>query len=268
MPTASLSFDTPELAQRYEEVSADRQYLAGQALIQELHVAPGERALDVGCGTGLLADYVSTVVGPTGSVTGFDPLPLRIELAKKRARANVSYFVGNALDLSSLAEASFDVVYLNAVFHWIPDKPLALANFLRVLRPGGRLGLTTGSKDHTPSLGKIRQRVLSLPPYSAYPGAEHGGSQRVSAIELRGLFLDAGFTPESIEARPNNSYAATADEAIEFSQASSFGNLLAHLPPDLAKSGRAAIAAELEKTRTPEGIPQTGARLFAIARKP
>jgi len=267
MPSPSLTLDTPELAKRYEEVSAERQFRAGQALIAELKVTPGERALDVGCGTGLLADYVAGVVGPTGSVTGFDPLPLRIELAKKRARSNVAYFVGNALDLSLLPADSFDVVYLNAVFHWIPDKALALRNFFRVLRPGGRVGITTGSKDHTNVVQEILRRVLAKPPYDKHPEASSGASQRVSALELRQLLVDAGFTPELLEVRPNASHQASADDAIEFSQASSFGNFLGHLPPALAQTARAEIARELEKTRTPEGIPQQGARLFAVAQK-
>ena len=78
--------------------------------------------LDVGCGTGLLAEHIVELVGPTGFVLGVDPLPLRIELAKKKARANLALEVADAYALDHLASAGFDVIVLNAVFHWLPEK--------------------------------------------------------------------------------------------------------------------------------------------------
>lgn len=70
--------------------------------------------LDVGSGTGLFAEHVAGIVGPTGPVHGVDPLPLRIEIAKKKAKPNLTFSVDDAFDLSSFPSASFDVVYLNA----------------------------------------------------------------------------------------------------------------------------------------------------------
>jgi arsenite methyltransferase len=268
MPAPSLSFDTPDLATTYERVSADRQFKAGQVLLSELKLGVGEHALDVGCGTGLLADHAAELVGPRGSVLGLDPLPLRIELARKRARPNVSYFVGDALELADLESARFDVVYLNAVFHWIPNKRLALQNFWRVLKPGGRLGLTTGSKDHNASLQEIRERVLTRPPFDQYPETASGVSQKVSASELDQLLRDSGFVPARVEVRADVSYQRTAEAAIDFSQASSFGNFLGHLPEKLRGAARVEIARQLELTRTEQGIPQQRARIFAIAHKP
>jgi arsenite methyltransferase len=267
MPVPSLSLDTPELADHYERVSADRQFKAGQQLLELLALTPGERALDVGCGTGLLADFAADRVGPGGVVVGFDPLPLRIAIARRRARPNVSYFVGSALDLSSLPDRSFDVVYLNAVFHWIPDKPRALQNFHRVLKPGGRLGITTGSKEHPNAVQELRKQVLARPPYDRYPAAREDVAQRVSVDELQEQLRDAGFSPSLLEVRASPTAHPDAQAAIEFSQASSFGNFLGHLPEALRPQARAEIAAELEATRTAEGIPQRGARIFAVAIK-
>src|SRR5262245_32614627 len=152
MSTVSLTLDTQELAHHYEQVSAAHQFKAGQMLIAELAVAPGEKVLDVGSGTGLLAEYVAGLVGPTGSVVGIDPLPLRIALAQQKERANLSFTVGTAYDLHEFPEAGFDVVYLNAVLHWLPDKSGPLREISRVLKQGGRLGISTGSKDHSNQL--------------------------------------------------------------------------------------------------------------------
>src|SRR5271167_1073844 len=102
LPTANLTCDTPELAARYDRISAERQFRSGKELVRELAIAPAERVLDLGCGTGILAEYVAGLVGPSGSVLGLEPLPLRLEFAQPRARPNLAFQAGNANDLSEL----------------------------------------------------------------------------------------------------------------------------------------------------------------------
>jgi 2-polyprenyl-3-methyl-5-hydroxy-6-metoxy-1,4-benzoquinol methylase len=74
----SFELDSPELASTYEQVST-RQFNHGKLLIASLAPRPGERVLDVGCGTGRLGDYVAQLVAPCGEVLGVDPLPLRVD---------------------------------------------------------------------------------------------------------------------------------------------------------------------------------------------
>jgi ubiquinone/menaquinone biosynthesis C-methylase UbiE len=268
MSRLSLALDTPDLAQHYEQASVDRQFKAGKELIERLQIKPGQQVLDIGAGTGLLAEHVAGIVGKTGSVTAIDPLPLRIEIAKRKARANLSFAVGDAYKLDGLAPESFDAIYLNAVFHWLPDKRTPLKSFLRLLKSGGRLGISTGSKDHVARLQAIKAEVLSRAPYNEHLQPEAGVSHRVSAGELGGLFEETGFRVVSIDVVPNTTLHATPEAAIEHSQASSFGNFLGHLPANLRDQAKAEILRELEKFRTPEGYRQDGARIFAIASKP
>jgi ubiquinone/menaquinone biosynthesis C-methylase UbiE len=268
MPTVSLTLDTQELAYHYEQVSAAHQFKAGQLLIEELAVAPGEKVLDVGCGTGLLAEYVAGLVGPAGSVVGIDPLPLRITLAQQKERSNLSFQVGTASDLRDFPEASFAVVYLNAVLHWLPDKLGPLREIHRVLKKGGRLGILTGSKDHPNQLQAIKALVLSREPYSRYAEASGGMAQRVSADELESLLRQTGFAVKKLEVRPHVRHHPTPEAAIEFAEASSFGNFLGHLPAELRMAAREEIMRELEQFRTPEGIRRDGARIIAVALKP
>ena len=160
----SLNLDTPELAATYDVVG-QRQFSHGKLLIQDLGVRYGQRVLDVGAGTGLLAAYVASIVGPQGKVVAIDPLPLRVELASKKA-AEVEAKVGRAEDLSAFPANSFDVVYLNSVIHWIPDKAKVLAEAHRVLKPGGRLAILEFGSPQLPGVRAVYlwyfKRVLPL----------------------------------------------------------------------------------------------------------
>jgi len=279
MAGVSLSLDTEDLAQRYERVSADRQFRGGQELLRELGLAPGETVLDIGCGTGMLAEYAASLVGPAGSVLGIDPLPLRVEIAKKRSAANLSFRIGNAYDLGEVAADSFDVVYMNAVFHWLPEKSAPLRAVLRALKSGGRLGITTAPPEGHRWLNVIRNRVLAREPYGKYPEAQAGQNYRVSCDDLGKLLLENGFAVALLETRVNVRNASargqwTADSALDFAEASSFGNFLGHLPKELQVSARDEIKRELESLmlrRRPDDAPRQNTergRIIAVATKP
>jgi ubiquinone/menaquinone biosynthesis C-methylase UbiE len=268
MSTVSLALDDAKLAQHYEEVSIDRQFESGKVLLRKLRLNAGERVLDVGSGTGLLAEYAADIVGTSGSVEGLDPLPLRIDIARRRSRPNLRFRVGNALDLGNIEDATYDVVYLNAVFHWLPEKLGPLHSFLRILKPGGRLGISTSAIDHVGTLETIRRQVLSAKPYDAYPDVARPASHHVTLDELRALFGKVGFDSLSIDLIPNEAVYTNPAAVIDFVQASSFGNFLGHIPAALRDRARADIETELENRRTPQGILVRGTRVIAIAVKP
>jgi ubiquinone/menaquinone biosynthesis C-methylase UbiE len=265
MSRLSLALDTDDLAQHYETVSADRQFVFGKTLVETLGIAPGERVLDIGSGTGLLARHVAELVGPSGTVTGIDPLPLRIAIARQKAQPNLRFAVGSAYDLADFGNASFDVVYLNAVFHWLPEKSPPLREIARVLAPGGRLGIATGSREHRGQLQSIKAKVLARAPFNQYAESQDGVPHHVSAAELETLLRDTGFSVRSLDIVPTSHRLPDGAAAISFSEASSFGNFLGHLPEGVRAQAREQIEAELNAFRTEDGIALGGARLVAIA---
>ncbi|MFO1080313.1 MAG: methyltransferase domain-containing protein [Reyranellaceae bacterium] len=265
----SFADDSAALARDYEEVSRQRQFVAGRRLVAALAIAAGERVLDVGCGTGLLAEHVADLVGPGGAVLGIDPLPERIALAAAKARATLRFEVGDAADLSGHAEGSFDVVLLNAVFHWLPDKAGPLREFRRVLRPGGRLGIGGTTREQRSPLAGVMREVLARPPFAAHPRPRRELSFRIDADEMRRLLAEAGYADIAVTVLDARYRHPSAEAAMRYAESSSFGNLLAHLPAALRPAARAALAAGMAANAAPDGsLEQTGQRMIALAVKP
>lgn len=273
-PPPKLDLDSAELAADYDRISATRQFESGKRLVARLGVAPGEHVLDVGCGTGLLAEHIADIVGPpgmegAGKVVGIDPLPHRIELARRRARSNLAFDVGDARDLAAFADESFDVVVLNAVFHWLPEKTGPLGAFRRVLKPGGRLGLTSAEKGERAAMHVAIAAALEEPAFAGHPRPKQGVAMRVDAPELIALLEATGYTAIDVQQLPNEQRHASAEAAVRFAEASSFGNTFAHLPEALKPAAREAAIRQLGRVAEPDGsILRRATRLVATARKP
>jgi arsenite methyltransferase len=263
----SLNLDTPELAATYDVVG-QRQFSHGKLLIHDLGIRYGQHVLDVGAGTGLLAAYVASIVGPTGKVVAIDPLPLRVELAGKKA-SEVQAKVGRAEDLSAFPASSFDVVYLNSVIHWIADKAKVISEARRVLKPGGKLGFTTAAKEKPHDVERLRALALEQTGLSSRAGASAGIPHRVTVDEVRTLLSEGGFQLHQALVRTIVDYQPSAADVHRASLSSSFGNShLAGLSNEEREQVKRVFDAELEKRRDAQGIRLERHLIFAVAEKP
>ncbi len=111
--------------------------------VAELH--EGERVLDLGSGGGIDVLLSAKRVGPTGRAIGLDMTDEMLALAQRNAAeagaTNVEFIRGHIEDVPLPAE-SVDVVISNCVINLAADKPAVFREIARVLRPGGRMGIT------------------------------------------------------------------------------------------------------------------------------
>lgn len=116
---------------------------AKQRMRDLLEVQSGHVVLDAGCGLGHEALRLARLVGRNGHVLGVDKSELMIDHARERAKqagVAVEWSVGDITRLDA-ADGSFDRCRAERVLMYIPDPPAAVAELVRVLKPGGRLVL-------------------------------------------------------------------------------------------------------------------------------
>jgi ubiquinone/menaquinone biosynthesis C-methylase UbiE len=280
-----MPFGSIELASAYDELS-DPQFTHGRDLLGLLVLKPAEHVLDLGCGTGRLTSIAAGLVGADGYVLGIDPAPARIEIARRRLVSPLEYRVGGAEDLASLESAAFDVVYLNSVLNWIVDKARALHEAHRVLKPGGRLGISTTVRDRPNELWqlarKARDAISTREDRSERGGTEldegkrrtggRGGKSGVTMEETRAVVERAGFALRIFDNRTYRSHFKDVAQMIEFLQATTYDNLL---PGTTAAEGERfrialerALAETIPERRRTNGIELERYVLLAVADKP
>jgi len=260
----NVNHDSESLAEKYDKVSK-YQYINGLALVKKLNISSRHKVLDMGCGTGRLT---LKLAGKVDHIMGIDPSPQRIEVVRRKLTqmnpGNVTFELGSSDDISRYGEDVFDVVYLNAVFHWINDKEEALNSIYRALKPGGKLGICTRDKDH-PFTVKIIAKEVLMRAGIIDEGADF--SAPVNTVELDSLLRKSGFRVIEIKLKRNSRYFETPAKCLESVEASSFGNFLSNIPVSVREKVQAEIMVELKKYQTPKGIESVHHNFFALAEK-
>lgn len=159
----------------------------GKDLLTFIPKKPGTRVLDVGCGTGTLA---AKLVDEGLRVVGIDESPEMI--AKAQALyPDIDFRVEDALSMEFSSE--FDVVFSNAVFHWIPDHTTLLRHVRKALIPGGKLVCEFGGVGNIVRIQRAFERSLERRNITYTSPFEFP-----ELAEFKQLLFDAGFVVELI----------------------------------------------------------------------
>jgi arsenite methyltransferase len=264
--TTSFAHDSRHLAEIYERLS-ELQFEGGRRLVERLGLEEGARVLDIGCGTGRLARWIGERLAPKGSVVGIDPLEERIRIARSHGGV-VRFEVGQAEALGAFEDASFDAVCMSSVLHWVSDKAKALAEIRRVLRPGGRLGVTTIPHELTRAgtVARVLQPLLRRAPYAGHVDLTALTSgKRCTSTDLVLLVLESRLELVELHVTQHLSRHESGEAFVQFAEASSFGNFLRVVPEELRASLRADLVSGFDGQKQSDGVVIRGWGVLFVA---
>ncbi|MBD2579381.1 class I SAM-dependent methyltransferase [Oscillatoria sp. FACHB-1406] len=168
----------------------------GQATIDKLSFQGGESVLDVCCGSGASALPAARAVGTSGSVVGVDLAESLLELGRNKAKQqgleNIEFRCADFENLG-FPDESFDAIVCVFGIFFVPDMSAALQELLRMLRPGGKLAITSwGQKVFEPANGEFWSAIQTERPdlYKSFTPWD-----RIStSAELKALLESSGAT--------------------------------------------------------------------------
>ena len=165
-----------------------------EAVIARSTLTSGENVLDLGTGTGAVAQRAAAIVGPNGRVVGVDISPDMLALARQRVAAlglgDVSLLAGRAESIPA-DDAAFDVVLASLSMMYVIDRETAAREIARVLRPGGRFVAAVWAGPEQCDIVLFQQtagRFAGLPPVPGVgPGALADPSTFLRQLDAAGI---------------------------------------------------------------------------------
>ncbi|MBA2624981.1 MAG: methyltransferase domain-containing protein [Acidimicrobiia bacterium] len=246
----------------------------GERVVTALAPAPGERVLDVGCGSGAITRAVAQRVGPGGEAVGVDLSGPMLERARASAAeaglANARFEQGDAQTLD--VGAGFDAFTSRFGVMFFDDPAAAFAKLAGALRPGGRAAfacwreLPANEWLMVPAAA-ILQHVA--PPDGGRPGGP-GPFALADSDRVRTLLDGAGLGAVALEAFDEPAWMGdSVEDTLEFLQHTEMSRtLLGEVDDDLAALAWGAVADVLETRVGPDGIVLSGSAWLVIASKP
>jgi ubiquinone/menaquinone biosynthesis C-methylase UbiE len=246
----------PENYERYLVPSIFAPWAAD--LVELAALQPGQRVLDIGCGTGIVARTTARRLGSGDSVVGLDVSSAMLAAARPAAAAEgvtIEWREGDALRLP-LADEAFDVVFCQQSFQFVPDRPAALGEMYRVLAPGGKVVLSVWREiERSPGFAVLAQALTRHVSPEAGTLLRSGPFGLNSSEELRRLLAAAEFKDISISAAEKVLRYLSPDEfVLRYAAGSALGGAVAGADDKSRAALLAEVAAGLQSYVDDQGL--------------
>lgn len=236
----------------------------GERLVICANVTEGDRVLDVATGRGAVAFPAAKRVGAHGRVVGIDIAQGMLqETAKDLASGNWPNIELQQMDAEHLqySDASFDCVLCGFALWFFPHPAEALREFHRVLKPAGRLAVTTWAYD-SPWHNLIRETARS------HAHVTFEATQRFDTMEQLGMALrTAGFVDSDVLTEDYTAVVERMETLWEALWSGGFRRNLEGLPEPALDAVKAAYFGELSRLRQLNGIHVGFRALVAVSTK-
>ena len=232
---------------------------------------PGERVLDIACGTGIVARTVARRLGSGAGVVGLDLSAPMLAVARTAAAADgmkIEWREGSASRLA-LADEVFDVVFCQQGLQFFPDRPAALHEMYRVLMAGGRLVLSVWREiERSPGFAALAQALARHIGLEAGAMMTSGPYALSDMQELRALIAGASFRDITIRPAVKTMQYPSSDEfVLRCAAGSPWGDVFASAEDRVPTKLLAEIDAKLESYIDENGLALPIASNIVLARK-
>ena len=250
MPDSLGAFDPTttydEAVTEYEDASSEFWRHLSDHTVDLLALRPGERVLDVPCGTGHSAIPAAERVGPFGRVAAMDVSRRMVALVKdkadRRGLDNIEVGVADMTDLDQ-PDVPFDVVMCVLGIFFVPDMPAALRTLAAQARPGGRIAVAVFGESFYEPLRTVFVDAVD----EVAPGLEvvEPWSRVRTETDLRELFARADLGDVTIRERIDDLPLASPEDWWRIVMGSGLRSTIGRLDPDAAARVRARCTAEI-----------------------
>jgi ubiquinone/menaquinone biosynthesis C-methylase UbiE len=240
-------------------------------LIEAAALRPGERVLDIACGTGIVARTAAQTLGDGANVVGLDlsaPMLAAARLAAKAEGVSVEWWEGSAVVLP-LTDATFDVALCQQGLQFFPDQPAALRETWRVLAPGGRLVLSVWREiERSPGFAVLADALTRHISREAGALMTAGPFGLSNSEALRTLIAGASFSDITIRSTLKTLRFPSPDEfVIRYVSGSALASFVADVDDDSRAALLIDVKGKLQQYVDEQGLAFPIVSNVAVARK-